>query len=206
MKVHIVGGAGGDMPKVDIAPDVELWGLNAIYPKKLAGVAWDRRFNIHRLAHLERDWSDGLAAEHAWAWHYFREGDKSKFYVTDDWPTGRLPNQEVFPADEINKYTESIGARWWYHASSFDWLVAYAMTLHAAEIHIYGLKETLNFEEPISARACLEYWIGFAEGRGVIVTQSKQCDLFKQFHLVASDSVYGYDDVHLIEDRTKDRP
>ena len=57
--------------------------------------------------------------------------------------------------------------------------------------------------EPISARACLEYWLGVAEGRGVRVTVAEDCDIFAFYHLVKSNMVYGYDDTPIFEDRTR---
>lgn len=169
----------------------EVWGMNAIRP--LWGFKWARMFNLHRIAHLKRDWAGPLWAERQWA----EEHPKVPFYVVDRWPRGWLPNQVIFPRDKLTRQPHSD-----YHAGSFDWLVAFAIYLKAAEISLHGVGLTLESGEPIAARACLEYWCGYAEGCGIKVTAAKDCDMFLQFHLVKSRTVYGWDDVKLVEDRT----
>jgi len=81
--------------------------------------------------------------------------------------------------------------------------VAHAILEGATEIALHGIGLALDSPraEPISARACLEYWCGVAEGRGIKVTTAEDCDIFLQYHLLKSSTVYGYDDVKLIEDR-----
>ena len=81
-------------------------------------------------------------------------------------------------------------------------MVAFAALLKAKEISLHGIGLNMESREPISARACLEYWCGVAAGRGAKITVAKDCDLFLQYHVVKSRTVYGYDDVRLVEDRT----
>ena len=56
--------------------------------------------------------------------------------------------------------------------------------------------------EPLSAWACLEYWIGYARGRGIRVVLAEDCNLFYNYRIVRDKRQYGYDDWDLIEDRT----
>lgn len=168
----------------------EVWGLNAMRNPDVTR-RWDRMFNLHRYAHLKRDWRTGLALEIAWT-HLHPE---VPFYVVDPWPTGSLPNQHIFPRHKLR-----FGRRD-YHAGSFDWLLAYAIHLGTKEIALYGIGLNLESGEPISARACMEYWCGYAEAKGIKVHVAPNCDLFAQYHLVKSHTVYGYDDVRLVEDR-----
>lgn len=191
VKVTIIGG-GSKKEHFDLEAAGEVWGLNAIRPAWVG--RWDRMFNIHMHWHLVRDWEKGLKKERAWV----RRNPDVPFYVTDDWPKRDYPSQVVFPRDDLAKQVRGS-----YHAGSFDWMVAFAIHLGAEEIALHGVGLNLEFGEPISARACLEYWCGYAEGLGVTVTAAPDCELFKQFHLVKSDSVYGYDDVQIVEDRTK---
>lgn len=170
----------------------EVWGLNAIYPPWSSHVRWARRFNLHLWDHLVRDWAAGLRSEidHA------KLRAEVPLYVLDAWRPGSIPNEKIFPGKELARMP--FGS---YHAGSFDWMVAYAIYLGAKEISIHGVNLALDSvrEEPISARACLELWLGFAAGRGIKVHVSEDCDILRQYHLVRSGTIYGYDDVKLVE-------
>jgi len=192
LKVAIVGGATRDLNAVrSFRDDWEIWGLNAIRPVWSGPIRWSRWFNLHRYFHLKRDWRDGLQSEIGWA--HLNQG--VPFYVVDSWD-GALPNEVIFPWRKLAKLPRGD-----YHAGSFDWMVAFAAYLGAKEISIHGVNLNMESGEPISARACLEYWCGYAVGKGAIVHIANDCQIFHQYHLVCSDSVYGYDDVRLIEDR-----
>ena len=58
-----------------------------------------------------------------------------------------------------------------------------------------------RLEKCNSAQACLEYWCGYAEGCGIPVTDHAPLELFRQYHLVKSDTRYGLDDVVMVEKR-----
>ena len=85
-----------------------------------------------------------------------------------------------------------------YHAGSFDWMVALAIAEGFTEITLYGV-DFAGGGEPISARACLEYWLGVAEGRG-IVTRVVGGDVFRIFHLTRSDTPYGFAPFRLVQE------
>lgn len=173
----------------------EVWGLNAIRPSWTTRFAWTRWFNLHRYRHMRRDWTEGLHRELLWA----SDHPHVPFYTLDDawpkWTTTMLVKRRVFPRAALRA---RFGTE--YHAGSFDWLVAYAIYEGFEEIRLHGVGLNLESGEPISARACLEYWCGRAEGLGIRVV-CRDCDLFTQYHLVKSHTVYGYDDVKLIEER-----
>lgn len=171
----------------------ELWGINAAYRNVHPGRAWGRIFNLHRFAHLERDCPQYVD----WDTAFHRRNPKVPIYVLDSW-RGLLKNARIFPTEELMAMP-----RGHYHASSFDWLVAYAVHLKAKAIHLHGMGFALDSprEEPLSARACLEYWCGYAEGRGIPVTDHAPLELFRQYHLVKSDTRYGLDDVVMVEKR-----
>jgi len=114
--------------------------------------------------------------------------------VLEPWPT--LPDVTIFP-HEILRSSQPRGA---YHCSSIDWMIAYALHLGASEIFLTGV-QMRNSEEPLSAQACIEYWCGYAEGKGCRVTAASDSDLFFNYHLVRSRYVYGYDSWDLVEIR-----
>lgn len=198
-RVAIVGNARDPEPALQRARDGwEIWGLNAIYPVWAMGVKWARRFNLHMFEHLKRDWAYGVRFEV----ENMKLRRETPLYVLDPWDradgTKMLPNEKIFPGDRL-MHEQPRGD---YHAGSWDWLVAYAVHIGAVEISLHGIYLSLDSarDEPISARACLEYWIGYAEGRGVPV-HLFDCDLMYQYHLVRSKSIYGYDDVAVVEER-----
>ena len=173
----------------------ELWGLNSSYRQQPKATPWARMFNLHRYAHLERDVPQYVD----WDSAHSRRHPKLPFVVLDSW--GRLlTTHTMLPRRELEAMP-----RGRYHASSFDWMVAYAILCGARHIHVHGAHFALDSprEEPISARACLEYWIGYAQGLGIEVRAHSCHGLFRQFHLVMSDTMYGYDDVVMVEDRSR---
>ena len=192
MKVAIIGGATRQGSAAYYDKSWQIWGLNSIRPKWIP--RWSKMFNLHRLKHLERDCPQYVDWDSVWS----RRHPKVPFYVIDSW-RGLLKNQVLFPRAALAYQPRSD-----YHASSIDWMVAFAVHLKAEAIHLHGVRFALDShrEEPISAQACLEYWCGYAEGRGIPVTAHSDCEMFLQYHLVASRTVYGYDDVTMVEDRT----
>ena len=186
-RVVIIGGNAKEKHFSPPADDAEIWGLNAIRPAWVPD--WSRMFNLHLFAHLQRDWPKGIEREKRW----IAENKAVPFYTCDPWPDWAV-SQRLFPREELPKLQGE------YHAGSFDWLVAYAVHLGFNQIDLHGIGLNLESGEPISARACLEFWCGYAHGRGIEVIAAPDCDLFRQYHLVRSRTVYGYDDVALIED------
>lgn len=195
LHVAIVGGGVRDAQAV-MRSQGEIWCLNAIRPAWLPAERITWCFNLHRYQHLRRDWRAGIYAEASWANHY----PEVPFMVCDTWPKELLPRQEILPRAAL----EAIYPNGKYHSSSIDWMVAYALSLNAKQIGIHGVNFGPAEEsgEPISARACLEYWLGYAQGKGVQVDVAQDCaSLFKQFHYVRSESSYGFDDVRMVEVR-----
>jgi len=200
MKVAIIGGECESAEYLPIGDEWEFWGLNAIRPNWAMPAKWSRWFNLHRVEHLQQEWAKGLKAEFNWA----SKNTTIPFYVigVDDWlRVGNNAANYNFVEFPMKQFMALNDMRNSYHAGSFDMMVSFAISLGAKEISLHGIK-LMDSGEPISARACMEYWCGVAEGRGVKVTTDPDCDLFYQYHFVKSNSIYGYDDIKLIEDRT----
>jgi len=65
-----------------------------------------------------------------------------------------------------------------YFTSSVAYMVAMAATLNPTHISLYGVD--INEDGPYSAqRACIEYWIGVAESKGIKVCIPEQSSLLK---------------------------
>lgn len=199
LRVAIIGGGAKEKYFVGAKYDHswEIWGLNSIRPDQRMENRWDRirwakMFNLHRFDHLNRDCPEYIT----WDMHWSKANPQVPIYVVDSWH-GLLANEHLFPHKMLQDLTPRGGK---YHAGSIDMMVAYATALGAVQIAIHGVSLALDSarSEPISARACLEYWCGVAEGRGVEVIARPDCDIFRQYHLVVSDTTYGYDDVKLV--------
>lgn len=191
LKVLIVAG-GARQQTIDFYDDTwKRWGINSIYNRIRA--PWARMFNLHRVAHLARDVPQYVA----WDAAYSHLNPWLPFYVVDSWG-GLLKKQVLFPRRELEKMPRGD-----YHASSVDWMVALAVHEGAKMIAIHGARFALDGpgDEPVSAQACLEYWCGYATGKGVQIVVGSDSELFYQYHLVRSRSVYGYDDVRMVEHR-----
>lgn len=195
MKIAIIGNCAGKGIGRFYDRSWTIWGMNSVHRREdMKAVRWAAMFNLHRIEHLKRDCLQYVQWDSNWS----RRHPKIPVYVIDRWQ-GLLKRERIFPGSELK-----LMPRGYYHASSFDWMVALAIRKGAKAIDIHGAQFALDSprEEPISARACLEYWCGYATGLGIEVNDYAS-ELFIQYHIVASKSVYGYDDVHMVEDRTR---
>jgi len=95
-------------------------------------------------------------------------------------PHPLLPHGTVFPIDEMP---------FLYFTSSMAFMIAYAIHQKADVINIYGIN--LYYEEEyVFERPCLEFWIGYAMGKGIEV------NIHKPSYLLTSApnyGLYGYD-------------
>lgn len=168
----------------------EIWGLND--PPRCDDEAsiecYTRWFQLHTPAYMRRHYPRGLdAMSQTWG---RRRG--VTLYMDRNYP--EYPDSVPFPRDEV----EAITPRGAYHASSFDWMLALAVLEGFSVIRLVEANfTTFPFldGEPISARACLEYWAGVAEGRGAtvqVLDGRHKGDLFKIIHLAKLRSTLGY--------------
>jgi hypothetical protein len=191
MRIAIIGGPA--RKECFNASDYdEVWGMNAVRHPWVK--AWTRRFNVNRFAYCEIEWPDGLRLESV----YLNREPHVPLYTIDPWPKEIAPNNIIFPRDELRDFPRPD-----YHCCVTDWLIAYAIHLGATKIALHGISMTLHGNQPLSARPCVEYWCGLAEGKGIEVAIKEDCDLFAYFHLVKSNKIYGVNYVTLIEDETK---
>lgn len=185
-KVCIVGG-GKSRWEAPFHDDTwECWGLNDM---QMDGVVWDRWFALHTLEHFENHYTLG--------WIYQKIMMRKlhvPIYVWEEFVD--VPGCRIYPKEEVEALT-SWGR---YHCGSFDWMVALAILEGFEEIRICGVN-LMESQEPISSRACLEYWIGVAEGRGITVDVRRTGSaLMSNFYLVRTENRYGPDEFHLCVD------
>lgn len=169
-------------------PDYEFWGLNNLheyFPER----PWTRWFNLHHPEHMKDDWYRSWPSHQAWA----RTQKLLPIYTPTVWED--CPTSVRFPKEQVEEFPFGH-----YHASSVDWMIALALREGFQTIALYGLNMTES-GEPISARACIEFWLGMAAARGVEIVIPEKSHLMKIFHLVQSKIQYGFEEFHLVERR-----
>ena len=92
----------------------------------------------------------------------------------------KIPTSVRYPIEEI---TAEFGM---YLTSSIAFMLALAIYEDVDEIHIYGV-DMDNWQEYADQRACAEYFMGIAKGRGIKVVTPDGCPLL-------TGPLYGYSD------------
>ena len=168
----------------------ELWSLND--PHEEPGIparhAFTRWFQIHPPRYLAEHWPQGLG-DLALHW-----GDRTgvRLYMDRHYP--EYPDSEPYPVEGVRALTP----HGFFHASSFDWMVALAIHEGFKRIDVYGCEfyaYPARNREPLSALPCLSYWCGVAEGRGIELNVIGGGHLFKIVHMAVYESglQYGWD-------------
>lgn len=169
----------------------EFWGLNDP-PSPGDGYApikcHNRWFQLHPPSYMEKHYPQGLIdLELAWS----RETGVT-LYMDEHYD--EYPDSVPYPMEEV---MELPGGS--YHTSSFDWMVALAVLEGWRRIELYGCDfhtfPTVIDGEPLSARPCLEFWLGVAAGRGAQIEVHGLGDVFCNIHVAVhkSELMYGFE-------------
>jgi len=165
----------------------ELWGMNGLY-RYLPAKYFARWFELHAKGKSlgQRGWREPEADLRALS-------RKLTLYLTAR--ERGIPLGVPYPL----KAVEALTPHGHYHAGTFDFMVALAILEGATDIMVAGTNLSAG-GEPLSARPCLEYWLGVAEARGIAITVESG-DLFRIFRLLRTREQYGFDPFRLVEDR-----
>jgi len=177
---------------VDIPDTHDVWRMNVPSP----GLRATTFFQLHDRGTLKRDWNRGygLTIKELRALNC-----PVCVWSPDDWKDVR--NTVKFPRKKI----EALTTRGKYHQSSFDWMLCLAIHMKYKRVVLYGVDfGPWDGAEPMSGRACLEYWVGVAEERGVLVQVREPTSLFKTINYVRSDFAYGDPDFRHIYNLTSE--
>jgi hypothetical protein len=192
-KVIIVGGGIKRRFFKDIK-GAEVWVCNG----QMNSFTWlprvDKAFNLHR-HNLLKQYGYNFDGEA----DFVRENPTTPFLTMDKWPKWLVPNWvawELFPWAEMNKKQP----RGMYHCGTFDWMIAYADFIGVKEVNIHGVNLRLEATEPGMSQTCLEYWCGYATGRGMKITAAKDTTMFYYSQIVLSNTTYGLDDAPIYKD------
>lgn len=186
-KVALVGFGATRLEAPYGRPGWELWCLND--PAERPGIpdrrAFTRWFQLHPPHYLRKHYPQGVLDLKKW----WSEPTGIRLYMDRHYP--EYPDSEPYPKAEV----ESMVPHGWYHASSFDWMLALAIYEGFEEIELHGI-QFYNFPvmngEPISALPALLYWAGVAEGRGIKLTSWQEGHVFRVIHLAAYESCLQY--------------
>lgn len=172
-KVAIVGFTNHRLQALELGDDWELWGLNELY-RYIPAQRFHRWFEIHGREYLEQD-EDGR--KHI-------EDLKSVLPGVPIYMQQRhedIPGSVKFPIDELCQQLESS-----YYTCCPSQMVAWAIALGYSEIHVYGVDMAQETEYGYQ-RPCMEYWIGRAQGMGIVTHVPTESDL------LTCVGIYGYE-------------
>jgi hypothetical protein len=80
-----------------------------------------------------------------------------------------------------------------YFNSTAAWAVAYAIYIGAGKITLFGFDFTYaNAHHAEKGRACVEFWLGIAHGRGIKISVPRKSSLMDACNAQA-ERLYGYD-------------
>lgn len=152
--------------------NTDRWGVNShIYELKEVDLA----FNMHMAEHYSDIHKDNM-------------NHTSKMGIPMMMPKvyGEFKTSMAYPLDEIIKEFKSD-----YFTTVMPYMLAYAIHLGYKKIDCYGLSITGAWEKYKNGKACIEYWIGRAQGKGIEVNiYGKFTECLKAF----DNRLYGYED------------
>jgi hypothetical protein len=177
-KVAIVGFAPSSMTDVQFLfndPDFEIWGLNQLYiafPKIVQHAT--RWFQIHD----RKSYDQTVQRDHS---HHEWLAKQRAFPIYMQRREPDIPASVPFPKEKILSMFRR------YFTNSISWEIALAIYEGFEEIHIYGVDMAQSSEYSYE-RPSVEYFCGFAEGRGIKLVIPEKSDLLKSIFLYPFDN------------------
>jgi len=165
MKIILIGSANNWQ---DAPSEGETWGIHAVCLHRPVSMVW----HLHKFD--EEDYVCVPENEEAIK-RYVNENKIPMMCLKkhDD-----IPTSMAFPIEEMElKYSES----------SISYMVWYAIHIGATEIDLYGILMAA-FDEYHEQLKSVEYWIGYARGKGIKVTIHEPTAICK-----GRQGLYGYD-------------
>lgn len=102
------------------------------------------------------------------------------------------PGLVEFPLEEVANEVDTA-----YFNSTAAYAVAYAVHKRATKISLFGIDFTYeNAHHSEKGRACVEFWLGVAAARGILIAMPKETSLMDAMY-PQSERFYGYDFVDL---------
>jgi len=146
----------------------DIWGINHHFLYQPEGLRFTAWFELHDPDHFKAN----PEARKRW----LREAHEFPIYMQAE--LAEAWGHKAFPRVQIEK----VFPRGGYQAITFSWLLALAILWEYEEVEFHGIHSMIQ-GEPMSGRACLEYWVGFAEGCGVKVRIPDESDMLYNVEL-----------------------
>lgn len=167
----------------DVDSDTSVWGINDLIMKR---INLDLLFNMHLL----EDYSEMDMA-------CVKLADQLKIPVVMPKQYDFLKHSFVFPLEEA---MQEFGTD--YFMTGIAYMIAYAIMKGYKQIDLYGINMRGAEEKYKNARACVEFWLGIAMGRGIkVIPHGRYTDLFKAF----DRRLYGYNHLQTYPEDINDR-
>jgi len=179
--VCLVGAAGpSNRWANDLEPDVEIWAMNMTHRFLQPGKA-SRWFQMHHRIHNSQNGHP--------PGHFGRPLDHDEFLRSLEIPIYMQEVDPLIPAS-VRYPIEQVTSRWRaYFTSTVPYMIALALHEGVDELGLLGIYLSSTTERQ-AHRACVEYWLGVAEGMGVKIVMPDDNPMLQS-------PLYGY----TVEDR-----
>lgn len=182
-KVILVGKGYGWWDAGEGDADTDVYGINDLIMKR---IDIDLLFNLHLL----EDYSEGDMACVNMASQLGIPVIMPKKYE-------QVKTSVEFPLEEAMREFDTD-----YFMTGIAYMIAYAIMKEYKQIDLYGINMRGADEKYKNARACVEFWIGVAKGRGIKVNvHGKYSDCLKAF----DRRLYGYNHIQTYPENINDR-
>lgn len=148
---------------------VEIWTFNHLMFERTP--RFNRYFDLH-IPH--KNWFNSFPE-----YTEFLKENQKKLYIMGEHPD--FPNANIIDWEKmLKKFRHS------YFTSSIAWLIAIAIYEKYNEISLYGV-DLIRSDEYAEQKPCIEYWIGYAEGKGIKVNIQDSSNLMRPKELYGID-------------------
>lgn len=175
-KICLVGTSESSVKFADQLDDTwQVWGCNAVY-QMISGV--DLHFEMHSIPYLE---NLGIIPEYK---EYLKFKGKNLILSIAH---KDYPEAQIYPIKKVLKFFDMEKSP--YFNNTIAYMVAYALMTNPdlKELALFGIDMAATTEYA-HQRPCLEYYLGWANARGISLVIPKVCPVLKTTHL------YGIED------------
>lgn len=159
--------------------DQEIWGVNGMIfkNKKL-----DKVFMMDVLDEMPTITSGGRTLEEA-----IETINKLDIPLIAPYKYEEIPKSEAFPIHEV---VQEFGQP--YFNNTIGYMIAYAILHGVEQLDTWGINQSSS-SEYFYEKGCVEYWVGMAAGRGMMVQlNGNYCELLRSSARNKKDTMYGY--------------
>jgi SAM-dependent methyltransferase len=163
----------------------EVWGINAVGDV----LACDRIFHMDDVR-IQQIRSEAAPESNIAAMLEWMKTTKTPIYTSRPHPD--YPALIGYPIEAVLR-----SVRFEYFNSTAAWAVAYAIHIGVKTIRLFGCDFTYaNAHDSEKGRGCVEFWLGFAAGKGATISLPRTTSLMDACNK-REERIYGYDTVNV---------